>query len=181
MTHDGRDPMNQDQSIRQSESALPDDVRDVALLLDRDAAATRAMPDASFEARLAMRTRPVPARQEESHPRRSLPHVDAWGHHRNARPLWAARLAAALAVTGGLVAAWMGVQPTGTPSTGAPSTVATLAPNANDDIELAFAIAGLSEQSSSSLDELRLQAESIDSTIRQGIDMTELFGEEGST
>jgi hypothetical protein len=186
MMNDGSDPMSHDHPIRQPEPALPesalhDDIRDIAALLDRAGAATRAMPDASFEARVAMRTRPVPIRSEEVRPSLSLPHLGTWGGRRTAGPMWASRIAAALAVAGGLMAAWMGTRPASMPSTIAPSSVATGSTGSNDDIELAFAVAGLGDQNASTLDELRLQAESIDSTIRRGIDMTDLFGEEGST
>jgi hypothetical protein len=53
--------------------------------------------------------------------------------------------------------------------------------NVADDLELAFAIAGLGDDTDSSLDELLQQAESIDSTIRQGFDMTDLVGEDDAT
>ncbi len=185
MILDESDPMSHDHPNRPSEPALPDDVRDVASLLDRAAATTRAMPDASFESRMAMRTRPVPARVDESHPLRPAAHVDAWGSHRNARPLWAARVAAALAVAGGVIAAWMGTQPPSSPSAErlAPGAgpVAASSADVADDLELAFAIAGLGDDTDSSLDELLQQAESIDSTIRQGLDMTDLFGEDDAT
>lgn len=181
MIHDESDPMSHDHSNRPFEPSLPDDVRDVAALLDRAAASTRALPDASFEARVAMRTRPVPARPQESHPPRSPLHLDPWGLPRNARPLWAARVAAALAVAGGVIAAWMGTQPPTTPSVERSAPVAAAPTEVADDLELAFAIAGLGDETDSSLDELLQQAESIDSTIRQGPDMTDLFGEDDAT
>ena len=188
MMHDESDPMTHHHSNRPSEPALPEDIRDVAALLDRAAAATRARPDASFESRLAMRTRPVPARADETHPLRPAAHLDTWGVQRNARPLWAARVAAALAIAGGVVAAWMGTQPAASPSaerfaaaTGPAAASSTGVTSVTDDLELAFAIAGLGDDTDSSLDELLQQAESIDSTIRQGLDMTDLFGEDDAT
>ena len=185
MMHDESDPMSHNHSNRPSEPALPDDIRDVGTLLDRAAAATRAMPDASFESRLAMRTRPVPARADEAHPLRPAAHLDTWGVQRHARPLWAARVAAALAIAGGVIAAWMGTQPPASPSAErfAPVTgsVAASSTGVTEDLELAFAIAGLGDDTDSSLDELLQQAESIDSTIRQGLDMTDFFGEDDAT
>ncbi len=180
--NDGIDPMNHAPTNRPHEPATPDDVRDVAALLDRVAGATRALPDASFEARLAMRTRPVAARRDQAHPR-TTPHFDAWGMQRTSRPLWAARVAAACAIAGGVIAAWVGMQPISGPSNDRLASSGSEA--ATDDIEWAFAIAGLGDDSDSSLDELlrqaSQQADSIDSTIRQGIDITELFGEEDAT
>lgn len=184
MMKDGTAPMNHDPSNRSSDPAQPDDIRDVAALLDRAAAAARAEPDASFEARLAMRTRPVPARRDEVHPR-TTPHLDTWGVRRTSRPLWSARVAAAFAIAGGVIAAWVGVQTTSAPSDDRLASMDPGSEAATDDLEWAFAIAGLGDDTDSSLDDLlkqaSQQADSIDSTIRQGIDISDLFGEEDAT
>ena len=95
--------------------------------------------------------------------------------------LWPMRIAAAVALCGGLIAVRMATMSSTTPGT-TNTTVATATDQpADDSMDVAFALVGWSDESSS-LDDLRTRAESLRSNIDAGVDMSDLLSsEEGAT
>ena len=85
-----------------AESGLPADLEQIAALLDACGHDERSAPDAGFESRLAAATRPISCLRLAGSPK-SRETV------RHARPMgmWPMRIAAALALCGGLVAVRM--------------------------------------------------------------------------
>jgi hypothetical protein len=164
-----------------ADDSLPADLVGIASMLDQAAGADRALPDASFEARIAAATRPratSPLRlRGESHPAASEPHTGLFVR----RVAWATRLAATVAIVGGVTLAWMASRTHTTTTEPRLATNATSPTNTDDSADMAFALAGWGEESTSSMDELRTQAESLHSSIHQGFDVSDMFSEEGAT
>ena len=164
-----------------AESKLPADLEQIAALLEADGRAVRSAPDAGFEARLAAATRPVAGLKLTGSPADATL-ISQTSTRRMG--LWPMRIAAAVALCGGLIAVRMATMSSTTPGTLGTSntTVATATDQpADDSMEVAFALVGWSDESSS-LDDLRTRAESLRSNIDAGVDMSDLLSsEEGAT
>jgi len=160
---------------------MPADVRSIASLLDSCGEAERSLPDAHFEARIAAATLPVAGLKQAG--------LKLTGSQREvAAPsrstgLWSMRLAAAVALCGGLIAVRMATM-NSTPATG-PATASQFASAGDvagdDSADVAFALVGWTDDSSS-LDDLRTRADSLRTSIDEGVDFSEFLGsEEGAT
>lgn len=176
-TTNGMDHMTNN-NTNAAESKLPDDLEQIAALLEADGRAVRSAPDAGFEARLAAATRPVAGLKLTGSPADATL-ISQTSSRRMG--LWPMRIAAAVALCGGLIAVRMATMNSTTPGT-TNTTVATATDQpADDSMEVAFALVGWSDESSS-LDDLRTRAESLRSNIDAGVDMTDLLSsEEGAT
>lgn len=125
-----------------AESGLPADLEQIAALLDACGHDERSAPDAGFESRLAAATRPISGLRLAGSPK-SRETV------RHARPMgmWPMRIAAALALCGGLVAvremATLNSNIVGTPSVPVAAATDQLADNSMD---VAFALVGWSDE-----------------------------------
>ena len=160
---------------------MPADVRSIASLLDSCGEAERSMPDARFEARIAAATLPV-AGLKQAGLKLAGSERQASAPNRSAS-LWSMRLAAAVALCGGLIAVRMATM-NNVPMTGSIRTSPLVSSGdvaGDDSADVAFALVGWTDDSSS-LDDLRTRADSLRTSIDEGVDFSELIGsEEGAT
>jgi hypothetical protein len=167
-----------------NEDAYAADISDIAAMLDAAGAADRASPGSGFEARIAAATMPVAERatlrlvgeSAASIPvQRSVSVFD--------RPV---RMAAALAIGAGLLAVWVATLSRSGSIVGSGSTIAQVTPSTGTDAnsesaDLAFAMAGWGDDSTSSIDDLKTRADSVRSRINDSIDISEFLSEEGAS
>ncbi|MCX5691234.1 MAG: hypothetical protein NTV94_15850 [Planctomycetota bacterium] len=97
-----------------AESKLPADLEQIAALLEADGRAVRSAPDAGFEARLAAATRPVAGLKLTGSPADATL-ISQTSTRRMG--LWPMRIAAAVALCGGLIAVRMATMSSTTPGT----------------------------------------------------------------
>ena len=167
-----------------NEDVYAADVSDIAAMLDAAGAADRASPGAGFEARIAAATMPVVAGPvlrlvgETAAPTPGQRSVSVFD-----RPV---RMAAALAIGAGLLAVWVATLSrsgsiVGSGSTVAQVTTANVADATSDSADLAFAMAGWGDDSTSSIDDLKTRVDSVRTRINDSIDISEFLSEEGAS
>ena len=200
---------NSDKQSRPNDPQLAADIVDVAGELDRLGAADRAHPALGFEVRIAAATQPglfatsshAPPMQTALRPSATDAHP---GHpaaaHTN--PAFnrahtfrahtfrahtfrasALRMTAAVAITGGLLTAWIALQraPATSPIIQIPwHEFATITDVSGDDLLFTVAF-GDDSSAPTPLDDIRSRTETLRTTIDSGLDVSDLLSDEGTT